>query len=524
MDGKEYYPVIFDKPLDGSDKGKDTEFVIPSFCHIEKVNPKPSIDPTLSSPPITLPVCYQQRRPFVVSKPAAMEASPEISISQDKKPLRKVNAYDVAQELMAVVPMLLVDECLYAFDGQVYKPMTIEVMRRAIVEHCRWYIQVVGSPLLIRQVYEFLRAEPRLVRKGIRENPRFVAFLNGLLDLETGHLGPFDPSHFVTCQVEANFVPDNVGHCPTFNSFLASASGGDTLLVQRIWEAIGYTLMPDTAAKVFFLAQGVPNSGKSVLGEFIASCFDDDAVTSMDFNALGQQFGVSELLGKRLSLSMDLPGVVWDTRAVGQLKSLTGNDLISADVKYQPRIKFRNTATFFFGSNHTVSISGSDPAFFQRMVVLPFRYSVPKEKQDKFIQERFQQEKDAIVTQAVYAYLQLRKNRYSFAGNFRVNEVVAREQENSVITRDQAVADFFACYCSVEKGALTFLEDLYRTFSRHYPGLLDSGAFSNKFFSCVGALFPGQVRKVRKRRQLGENPVSAFEGLRLLDMGGVDNE
>lgn len=520
MDRKEYYPVIFDDPSDNANKKEeDTDFIVPSFCHIEETASKPSVDPTPFSMLDTPPACYQLERPLIVPQPA-IGTSPEMTVTQDKKSSRKVNAYDVAQELMAAVPMLLVDECLYAFDGQVYKPMTIEIMKRAIVEHCRWYIQAVGSPLLIRQVYEFLRAEPRLVRKGLRESTRFVAFRNGLLDLETGRLGPFDPQHFVTCKVEANFLPDNVGHSPAFDAFLSSVSGRDALLIQRIWEVIGYTLMPDTSAKVFFLAQGVPNSGKSALGEFIASCFDDDAVTSMDFNALGQQFGVAELLGKRLSLHMDLPGNVWDSRAIGQLKSLTGNDLISADVKYQPRIKFRNTAKFLFGTNHTVSIAGKDPAFFQRLVVLPFRYSVPKEKQDKFIQEHFQQEKDAIVSQAVYAYLRLRQRNYHFSGDFRVNEVVTSGQN---INGGQAVTEFFASCCGVEEEALTFLEDLYRSFSHRYPGLLDPGAFSNRLFSHIESLFPGRVRKTRKRHQLGGNPVSAFEGLRLLDTGGEDN-
>lgn len=514
-----FSPIIFDSPSDRQDKGASEDSLVPSFClaaqHAQDTSAQaPS---TLSSAPELSTWDLPRLIPMQpVPAPPTPPIQQEVLVSRPAKPSAKLNFYDVAQGLMASLPMLIVDECLYAFDGQIYRPMTAEAMKRAIVQHCRQHVQTAGTPLAIRQIYDFLRAEPGLVRKGLQEDTRFVAFRNGLLNLETMTFGMFSPQYFVTAQIDANFIPDGANQCPVFTAFLSSISGGDPLLIQRFWEMIGYTLVPDTAGKVFFLAQGVPNSGKSLLGQFIASCFDADDVTSLDFNALGQQFGVSELLGKRLSLCMDLPGATWDTRAVGQLKSLTGNDLVSADVKYMPRIKFRNSATFILGTNHAVVTAEPDLAFFQRMVVLPFRYSIPSDRQDKFLLAKIQQEKDAIVTRAIYAYLRLRQNSYRFAGDFCVNEVIAQEPGGSPITGEQAVADFFARDCSVEDGAMTFLADLYAAFSCYYPGLLDFGTFSNRLFSLAVTLFPGQVKKVRKRRQIGGNPISAFEGLSLL--------
>lgn len=154
-------------------------------------------------------------------------------------------------------------------------------------------------------------------------------------------------------------------------------------MIQRIWEVIGYCLVPDTDGKCFFVFQGVPDSGKSLLGRLIAECFNEDAVTSLDMTALGLQFGPAELVGKQLCLSLDLAATSWDARAIGVLKSLTGNDLVTVDVKYQPRIKFRNSATFIFATNHAVTTTMRDDAFFRRLVVVPFRYSVPRERQNR---------------------------------------------------------------------------------------------------------------------------------------------
>ncbi len=225
---------------------------------------------------------------------------------------------------------------------------------------------------------------------------------------------------------------------------------------------------------------------------------------------------------------LTFPAAAWDTRAVGQLKSLTGNDLITADVKYQPRIKFRNTATFLFGTNHPVMTAEPDPAFFQRMVVIPFRYAVPKEQQEEYLQQRFQQERDAIITKAIFAYLELKQRRYRFSGSFKVNKVVA-QGESIPLTADEAIFGFIRSNCSVDQSAVTFSDDLYRAFSLMYPRLLDIRTFSNKFFSYADALSPGKVRKTRRRQSSGGNPTSAFEGIALLDtpserrVGGVED-
>jgi Predicted ATPase len=504
-----YSPVHFDPPPKTPTQPDDG--FVPSFCRAAET----------TSDYVAVPLPAAATAPLCPPMAFVPEFAPVPGIKTPPEMVRrKPTAYAISRDLLSKVTLILVNECLYLYNGRVYRPVTAEVMKRVIMACCRSDIQASGSPRMIEDVYKFLQTEPLLVRKDLQEDSQYVAFRNGLLNLDTLQMEPFNPERFVTYQIETDYIPDCSGYAPAFDTFLSVSCGDDPLLAQRLLEAIGYTLVPDSSGKVFFLAQGVPNSGKSVLGELLASFFDEDLVTATDFNTLGRQFGVGDLLGKRLSLSMDLPGGRWDSRAVGQLKSMTGNDLFSADIKYLPRIKFRNTATFWFGTNHPVVLAGRDPAFLQRLVVLPFRYSVPPEKQDHFLLDRLKQEKDAIAFRAIHAYLQLRRNHYRFAGDFHLNEVVAGSSNDSESTLERAIADFFASHCDIEAGVITFLSDLYTQFNRCYPGLLSPGTFSNQFFGYVLSLFPGKIRKVRKRGQNGGNPLSAFEGLRLLGPGG----
>jgi putative DNA primase/helicase len=429
----------------------------------------------------------------------------------------RIRPYDVAQELMAQLPIRQCGETFYVHNGRAYAPVTVDQLKRYVMEICRSSVQKEGSPKLIDQVIAFLKDEGRIEMSEVDRG--FVSFCNGLLRLADGKLLPHTAGIFSTARVEANYAPQLAGQHPLFSRFLSQVSGGDATLEQRIWQMIGYALVPDTNAKAFFLLQGVPNSGKSLLGEFLTRLMPLDAVTSLSLNDLGRNFGPSELVGKLLCLSMDLPAMPWDSKAVGMLKALTGNDLVTADVKYQPRAKFRNSATFLFGTNHAVTLTQSDPAFLQRLVVIPSRHTVPREQQDRQLLEKLLTERDAIVVTAIRAYWGLRQANYVFAGDFRLNEVIARDDQ-AAVPLSQAVAEFVCADCVLEPNAETFTADLHRAFSVRYPGTSYT-AFAAQLVTYLDNTFPGKVAKHRSRRPGEVNPISLLKGIRLRDEPGI---
>lgn len=342
-----YEPVWFDKP-------QPADEIIPPFCRVEGFPSTPT--PVGSAPMVVPPAQPVAPMPpqlsFAPPPPPRIERvlNPMIVTGSSSG---RVKPYDVAQDFLGKVAVRQCGEAFYLFNGRAYAPVTVEQLGRHIMATCRTAIQQDGSAKLITQVIDLLRREGDIEEAEV--NRGFISFYNGLLCLVDGNLLPHTAGIFSTAQVEANCAPQLAGKHPLFSRFLAQVSGGDAVLEQRIWQMLGYALTPDTNAKSLFLLQGVPNSGKSLLGELLTRLLPDDAVTSLSLNDLGRNFGPSALVGKSLCLSMDLPATPWDSKAVGMLKALTGNDLVTADVKYQPRAKFRNSATFLFGTNHAGS-------------------------------------------------------------------------------------------------------------------------------------------------------------------------
>lgn len=506
-----YEPVKFDKP-------QSTNEITPSFCRqaedtlpIPAAGETPMITPT---EPLTAPLV--QRPIFLPPVPPRIERvlNPVIVTGSSSG---RVKPYDVAQEFLGKVAVRQCGEAFYLFNGRAYAPVTVDQLGRYTMEVCRSSVEKKGSAKLIREVIDLLKSEGRIDLPEVDRG--FLSFNNGLLCLADGKFLPHTAGIFSTARVEANYIPPQAGQHPQFSRFLAQVSGGDAVLEQRIWQMVGYALTPDTNAKAFFLLQGVPNSGKSLLGELLTKLLPPDAVTSLNLNDLGRNFGPSALVGKSLCLSMDLPATPWDSKAVGMLKALTGNDLVTADVKYQPRAKFRNSATFLFGSNHAVALTQSDPAFLQRLVVIPCRYSIPREQQDRQLLEKLLTERDAIVASAMNAYWSLRRDNYIFAGDFGLNEVIAQTCQGE-IPLAQAVAEFVCTACVLEEGAESFASDLYRTFSVRCPGT-NYTAFAAHLVNYLDNMFPGKVTKGRSRRPGEVNPTSVLKGIRLKDEPGI---
>ena len=223
--------------------------------------------------------------------------------------------------------------------------------------------------------------EPSICEKPEQINSDLVSFANGVLNLKTGHLHPHNPAFNTYYEIKSSYDQHSRPH-PVFDQFLASITGGDPALEQRILEVIGYCIVPDTQGKVFFVFQGVPDSGKSVLAAFIRGCFNDDATVAMDILSLGERFSVSSLIGKQLCTSMDLPAAPLNAKSVSIFKMLTGGDPITCDIKFAPHTTFYNTAKFIFGTNHMILTQNNDPAFYRRAITVPFLNMVPKERQD----------------------------------------------------------------------------------------------------------------------------------------------
>lgn len=314
------------------------------------------------------------------------------------------------------------------------------------------------------------------------------------------------------------FISDELSS-PITDNFFYQIAGGDIDLICRIWEMIACILVPDTSLKSFFLLQGVPDSGKSVLGKFIASFFRKEDFSTLDIHRLGDRHSTSALLGKHLNLSMDLPNNSIPPKSVAMLKMLTGNDDITIEAKYQGIRSYRNKCKFLFANNYSLRMSEYDEAFINRLVRIPFKYTIKKENQDLDLLEKLKAERNEVALKAIlYWYPAIRRRKFEFTGAERDDfapNIVYSEKHNK--QQEIFIQDFAETKCKFTEfnESSIYIEDLYNAYVQHCEEKSLQPVTSKKDFSVkFEKIYSNKV--LRKRWREGEKNLRGFEGVALL--------
>lgn len=449
------------------------------------------------------PAAIQPFHGAVLSRPAQNAVRGRVGSGNNITP------YEVTQGLIQTIPMFCIRKGWLVYQQGHYALKSSEDIKRIIMEVCRPAVEQCGSANFVDQIFKILKTEPRLfIRPDF--NCNCVAFDDCVLDLDRWEVLVPTPEILVTTHLRASLGRGERTDCPEFKRFLADVTLGNPVLQERIWQAVGYLLVPDQHGKAIILLQGRMHSGKSALANVVKHCFDDELVVALSVNEFDRRFATSSLYGKKLCVDADLSDERLSREAVSVLKKLTGSDSISGDVKFGDYLQFTNSAKFLYGSNHVVLLPNKDAAFYDRLVVIPFARTVPLNERDFQLEEKLNAERDAIIVQALAAYRRLVKSNYRFAGEFPINAVTEDGGESIA----DSVAQFLREDCEIATGVWTPTERLYKSFVRRFGNLCNDRYFSGLLFSiALSAGYP--VGKDKDRTSPKANSVWEFENLKL---------
>lgn len=419
----------------------------------------------------------------------------------------KHKPFKVAQYFISMVFTRIIDDKFYVYTGCSYVQKSHLEIARMVISVCRHKFQLPTSSFVDGVVNMLLR-EPDIYvpRENIPDN--LISFQNCVLDINSRKIMKHSPDFLTLYEIKGKFLTNSVT-TPVFDNFLHVVTGGDIFLIERIWQAIGYMLTPDIKAKSLFLFQGVGNSGKSVLTNVILDLFSDNAVFPLDINSFSDKFALSNLVGKAICSSPDLPDKPLDERIVGKLKQITGDDQMSSDVKNKDHVKFKCSAKLIIVTNHALLTKTKDDAFYYRVCTIPFKYAIPKEKQEFKLKKKLIAEKDGIITKAINAYFRLIDNGYIFAGNYQPNEIVEYAEFPDMDFR-MKIFEFARNNFVNNNAGIVFIEDAFNCFYNRYGGITVN-EFSSNFQQYVSEIYG--AKKSRKRRPGATNPISCITGI-----------
>ena len=429
----------------------------------------------------------------------------------DSGKTKKANSYILMQKVLAACDIRLFEGRFYVRVDAVFDLRTDEELKTLLFYLLEGDVAVSGGPQVLRQVLELLKSYPKIQMQWTTEDAEHIYFRNGCLNAVSGTFGPSGPMDFFVTYLDFNFASSGDAGCPRFDAYLQTISGGDPAIIECIWEMLGYLIMPDMNGKCFFLLCGVGDSGKSVLGDLIASLFNPNAVAHIDIFRFKDRFSGSGLEGCRLNISMDLPNAKLSREAVGMLKMLTGDDGVTLEQKFKDAHPKKPKCKLVFGSNFPLQLASMDEAFVNRVVCIPLRYAVTKEHQDPNLREKLRAERAGIVVRAIAAYWRLVHRNYIFP-LFRYGSMGVR----GYIPQGDVMEDFLNQRCCFRDDAFTATEALlaeYNIFCEEQgiPGIYDGAQFSRQLRQYCGE----RIRSHKKRVQ--GKPKNGYFGIKLAD-------
>lgn len=340
-------------------------------------------------------------------------------------------------------------------------------------------------------------------------NPYYWPFLNCIVNIISGETLPNNGEYFHTYCIQC--VYDPAAACPHFDQFLNAAAMKNPQVLQLLWETIGYILSPDHSAKKFFVFSGERNSGKSLLANTLIRLVGQTNTSSLSLHDFSKNFGTCDLIGKHLNVSMDLSNTTLSRENIGKIKMLTGDDLIRADIKYQSPVSFYNTAKLLFGTNYSVYPEENDPAFWERMVMIPFCYSVPKSSQDPQLLSKFESELSGIVNSAIAAYLQLKQRNLEFTNILTSSAHPALLPSQMIdyaeLFHDAVTANF---EFTGQEGDSVSSEDAYKAYVKFCNTQMIEPEERNRFSTRLRKMGAGKAKKFVNGRSL-----QFFTGVRM---------
>lgn len=207
--------------------------------------------------------------------------------------------------------------------------------------------------------------------------PDVLTVANGVIDLPTGALMPFDKDRYLTRYVPTAFVPgaqhDDV-------DVLLTAVEPDVCdwLGLRLGQGITGHVPDDD---VMLLMYGDGHNGKSTVVDALkmtlggdgttgALTFVDDSVLTGDRDAKEEKMA---LRGARLAVAEELPE--GSRLNVVQLKKAVGTSVMKARHLYQREVQWTTSHSLLITTNYQPTVSETDHGTWRRLALVPFPYT-----------------------------------------------------------------------------------------------------------------------------------------------------
>lgn len=227
---------------------------------------------------------------------------------------------------------------------------------------------------------EVLKYLTLICEKKEQSDARYIAFNNGVLDIVTMELLPFDSSIVLTNKIPWNYVPD--AYSELADKTLNKLACGDSATRSLLEECIGYCFYRRNELGKAFILTGDKSNGKSTFLDVLKHILGDENISALDLKELGDRFNTSMMFGKLANIGDDIGDDFLQGSQVSIFKKIVTGNRIKAERKGQDPFEFNPYIKLLFAANDIPRMKDKTGAVLRRLVIIPFNATFSKSDPD----------------------------------------------------------------------------------------------------------------------------------------------
>lgn len=273
-----------------------------------------------------------------------------------------------------------------------------------------------------------LREVPRVDSEIIDDS--LIALNNGVFNLNTMKLVPYDKSHIFTSKSPVNFIKGAI--CPQFIKAMREIVCDDEELLMCIQEIFGYTLINNTKGERAFYFVGVGSNGKSFTAEILTKIVGKKNVSNIQLSNFSERFGIEGIVGMNLNIANE--NEVGSIKSTENLKAIISGDSINISRKFKKAINYKPTVKLVFLLNTLPDTLDNTHGYYRKILIVPFNRVFKQEEMDKNLKEKVSEELSGILNWAIEGAKRLMNNDYKFTECEAIKKAIKayKEEQNPV--------------------------------------------------------------------------------------------
>ncbi len=341
--------------------------------------------------------------------------------------------YDVClQDIKKHTNLTIIDGVVNFYENGVYKRFSKAAFESVL------YTFIPDNPKLRKEMHEqicsylsYAKAHDKL--PFAESSNRFIAFKNGVLDLETHELLGFSKDYHVGNKLPVNYNPDaDVSFVTKALSTWANHNEKAELLLQEI---LGSVITNNCNLQKSFILVGKPDSGKSAFLEAIQLLVGSDNYSNLQISDFKKETYLAELYDKLVNCGDDIDSIT--LKNTGLFKRLVSHNKVIAKQLYDQPFSFEPKATLVFAANVLPNIVDKGGDIRKRLVVVSFENSLQNKSSDRvnnfMAQMNTQENLEALALMAVSGLQRLRNNGYQYTAVDYAEELLSEEDEDPTL-------------------------------------------------------------------------------------------